>query len=37
MRSSKMPTPRVPFAIDKRYGNKSSMYGKRNKIRGANE
>ena len=37
MRSSKMPTPPAPFAIDKCYGSKSSVYGTRNKIRGANE
>ena len=34
MRSSKMPTPPAPFAIDKCYGSKSSVYGTRNKIRG---
>ena len=33
MRSSKMPTPPVPFAIDKCYGSKSSVYGTQNKIR----
>ena len=33
----KMPTPPAPFAIDKCYGSKSSVYGTQNKIRGANE
>ena len=37
MRSSKMPTAPVPFAIDKCYGSKSNVYGTRNKIRVANE
>ena len=37
MKSSKMPTPPAPFAIDKCYGSKSSVYRTRNKIRGANE
>ena len=32
-----MPTPPVPFEIDKCYGSKSSMYGTQNKIRGANK
>ena len=29
-----MPIPQVPFANDKYYGSKSTMYGTRNKIRG---
>ena len=32
-----MSTPPAPFAIDRWYGSKSSVYGTRNKIRGANE
>ena len=33
----KIPTPPAPFANDKYYGSRSSVYGTRNKIRGANE
>ena len=36
-RSKKMSTPSAPFANDKHYRNKSSVFGPRNKIRGANE
>ena len=32
-----MPTLPAPFAIDKCYGSKSSVYGTRNKIIGTNE
>ena len=28
-----MHIPQAPFAIDKYYGSKSTMYGTRNKIR----
>ena len=33
----KMPTPPVPFANDKYYGIKLSVYVARNKIRGVNK
>ena len=33
----KMSTPPAPFANDKCYGSKSSVFGPTNKIRGANE
>ena len=33
----KIPIPPAPIASDKYYGSRSSVYGIRNKIRGANE
>ena len=32
-----MYTPPVPFANDEYYGSKSSVFGPRNKVKGANE